>query len=107
MECLLFGLFLAGLAAGPMYLKHCSPEVQNLVICVITSFLLIFSPGIISLIRFLNTGTMQTSPGTLESIMFVILNIIRWTGVLLLGFTIFRFIYSKVHKSKEVVNNKS
>jgi len=105
MDCLLFGLFLAGLAAGPLYLKQCSPEVQNLVICIITSFLLIFSPAIISFIRFLNPGTEPVMPGNLESIIFIILNIIRWFGVLLLGFSIFRFIYAKVHKNKEIVNS--
>ena len=88
-----------------MYLKHCSPEVQNLVICVVMSFLLIFSPAIISFIRFLNPGTEQTMPGNLESIVLVILNIIRWFGVLFLGFTIFKFIYNKVHKNKEVISN--
>lgn len=104
MEAILFGIALAGLFAGPLYLRTMSERAQRLVIGLLAGLLIFGSPTLMMVVKMCSTSSVVGDSAGLmdgiEKVLMAILNVIRWFGIPLIVFTVWQFISSIVRGNK-------
>lgn len=104
MDAILFGIAVAGLFAGPLYLRTMPERVQRLVMGLLAGLLIFGSPTLMTIVKMCTTRSAVGEPASLmdgiEKVLMTILNVIRWFGIPLIVISVWQFISSIVRGNK-------
>lgn len=104
MDAILFGIAVAGLFAGPLYLRTMPERAQRLVMGLLAGLLIFGSPTLMTIIKMCTTSSAIEAPISpmdgIEKVLMTILKVIRWFGIPLIVISVWQFISSIVRGNK-------